>query len=215
MGAIDDAKKEIKRIMPKKTAPKIGIRVEIKKGTIHIAALSIIEDLFIDYEYFIEMASKTKDEIEKKRFLRAACLTLNAYIEGSINSLLEIHLLSIGTDEKTIDKKLRYDKFYKKCDYLEKTYLPKELALPKSVREDLRTLRNHLMHFKGENLIIWDALSKDNIQNQKAFFFEWLRGLHRHMKVTNLNTNDEIDMIRLLLGKFSVVTDNLLPNKDE
>ena len=91
MGAIEDAKIKLSKILSE-PASKVGMRIVVDPdGRLEISALSAIEDLLDDYEFFINIATKAENEEEGNRFLRAACFSLNAYIEGSVNSLYEIH----------------------------------------------------------------------------------------------------------------------------
>jgi hypothetical protein len=177
MGAIEDARNKLRMILPQ-PASKLAIRVVIgQNSSIKISAISVIEDLLDDYEFFISNASKAEKEEEEKRFLRAACLLLNAYIEGSVNSLYKIH-----RKRENIGKKKNKRKFHERCKELERAYLfdGKGSFLSDEIRKELRKLRNELIHFsKGDNFLIWNELSISNLEKQKQTFVSWLSILYK------------------------------------
>ncbi|MFH0728116.1 MAG: hypothetical protein V2B19_17465 [Pseudomonadota bacterium] len=204
MGAIEDARKKLNRIIDK-PASDVAIRITVSPGgNLEISAVSVIEDLFHDYEFFMGLANKAENEMDAKRFLRAACFSLNAWIEGTVNSLYEIRCRRDDISEKN-----RKKSFHDKCCELETKYLNEDKGkyLNDSVRNGLRTLRNELTHFsKGDNFLVWDNLSVPNLEHQKQHFSLWLNHLYKLMNVKPISMSDEVDFLRLMVSKLGLNT---------
>lgn len=203
MGAIEDEKIKLRKILPE-PASKVATRIVVGPGgRLEISALSAIEDLLDDYEFFINLETKSENEEEEKRFLRAACFSLNAYIEGSVNSLYEIH-----ARRNRIGKKKRKRHFHSKCEELENHYLDKDKNghLNDIVRKELRNLRNELTHFsKGDNFLVWENLTISTLENQKQVFSSWINSLYKHMNVKPIRMSDEVGLIQLILAKLGLL----------
>ena len=98
MSEIEKLKKQFQKISGDRKGPlQAGaeIAINIKNGEIKIEIVSIIEDLKTDTEYYLKEAKKEKDPINKKRNIRAAVLTFNAYVEATINQLYSAILYGV------------------------------------------------------------------------------------------------------------------------
>jgi hypothetical protein len=211
MDAIEELRKKMQEIYhnrPPAIVNGVELKINIEGDKINLEVISIIEDLRHDYEYFIDMASKAKNIIEEKRFLRVAYLTLNAYIEASINHLYTINLKDQGKTTDLIKRQLKKKNYFQKCEEIENNYLQKNI-LSVDEKKELREIRNKLLHFKGEDLKVWDQLSLDKLKSQKEKHELWLKKLREGIKIEEPNSDDTINFIRLFLSKIGIKTNIL------
>lgn len=210
MSAIEELRRKLQELYhnrPPAIVDGVELKINIEGDKIKkLEAISLIEDLRHDYEYFIDMASEAKNIIEEKRFLRAAYLTLNAYIEASINHLYTINLIDQGKTMDFIKRQLKKKNYFQKCTEIENNYLQKNI-LSDDEKKELREIRNKLVHFKGEDLKVWDQLSLDKLKPQKDKHEFWLKKLREGMKVEEPNSDDTI--FRLLLSGMGIKTNVL------
>jgi hypothetical protein len=136
-----------------------------------IKTISMLEDYWHDYLHFKERAimETGKSELQHRRYLRAAFLTLMAYTEGVVNEWWSNILEKEGKSTREINKFVRREPFYAKCDNLMK----KALVIPTPNQQLInraKSLRNQYVHLTGENnAMLFDGLSETSlIETEKA-----------------------------------------------
>jgi hypothetical protein len=155
-------------------------------GDTSVETVSIIEDLWHDYQFFksqaadIEISPVTPDgEFVVKRYRRAALLMLVFYFEGVLNRWLRGILAEpdwLLMERKPIDKKV-------KC-------IEEKLAMLPAVGVDVseaKGLRDAFAHLKpGGDLKLFEAVTKSLLEESEGAITRWLAeaekviGIERH-----------------------------------
>ncbi|HBG05390.1 MAG TPA: hypothetical protein DDY22_07520 [Geobacter sp.] len=206
MSKIDEARESLKKAMGgRHGALHHGAEVSISVSgrTAEMKVISVIEDLKEDTDYFIACAKSEQNILQRKRFVRAGFLTLNAYIEASVNQLYSAMLLDAGVSDSEIETKLRFDKFHDKCKALERKCIPGS-RISKKERTKLRSVRNDLVHFKTGHLDLWHRLSLEDLESFCSKHKAWLGELRRNHAVQEPNTDDVSKFIKALSAALGV-----------
>jgi hypothetical protein len=185
--AVSKAQKELAKIYDGRSpfsAVGADIRITVKGNETKFEIISFTEDFEQDYEYFISIAKMNENISIQKRWLRAAFLMLNFFLEASINHLCSIAHLDIGEKGEYNFRK----SFYEKCKFLEKT-LDKDI-FPQSEKGKLRDIRNEMVHFKGNNISLWDKITLDDIELYRDKGLLWLEEIKKGMKLQTISSED-------------------------
>jgi hypothetical protein len=170
----------------------ITVTIPPDGGPITVETISILEDLWHDYQFFRCRAnaldcpgSKPGDRLVAKRFRRAALLMLHFYREGVANRWL---------------KGLRHDS---ERSAIEKQRLIAAVKSKLSAVDKLKKLRNDIVHLKpGNDLKLYDEITDELLGETEARITAWLDevevliGVERHP-----NTREESKALRQALGE--------------
>jgi hypothetical protein len=143
-----------------------------------IETISILEDLWHDYLFFRDSAAVAPDLHTRKRFERAAFLSLMAYAEGVVNEWLSKRTPAHrwpSVERKRADEKVT----------LLMKHAPGVVGQP--VRKATRNLRNSLVHLDpSRNAKIYREVSPDLLAKSESTLLSWIAkmevalGVERH-----------------------------------
>jgi hypothetical protein len=156
-----------------------GFRVVIGSNTagitsIEISHISILEDLWHDYNYYKNQA-KTVTSFRQKRCLRTAFIILFAYFDGVVNRWCNNQLLLQGKEEIEVRKYIRKNNIYIKCRYLAQRATVNKIENDESDMKMKKELRNELVHLDvNKDLDIHKRLNIRNLQETELLLISWL-----------------------------------------
>jgi hypothetical protein len=170
-------------------------------GDSKIETVSILEDLWHDYEFFktqaanLEQRPTTPDELFLvKRYRRAALLMLVFYFEGVVNQWLK-HLLGeaewLALERKPLEKKIW-------C--IEERLTPRPTA---SVDiNEVKSIRDALAHLKpGGDLKLFEAVTESLLADSENAIASWLTEVEGRIgKERHPNTREASRPFRQALG---------------
>jgi hypothetical protein len=170
-------------------------------GDSKIETVSILEDLWHDYEFFksqaaiLEQRPTTPDELFLvKRYRRAALLMLVFYFEGVVNQWLK-HLLGepewLTLERKPLEKKIR-------C--IEERLTPRP-----NTRVDIKEakgIRDAFAHLKpGGDLKLFEAVTESLLAESEKVIASWLTEIEGRIgKERHPNTREASRPLREALG---------------
>jgi hypothetical protein len=178
------------------------IRVTIRGGSARVETISILEDLWHDFEYFKSRAARLDrpgasagEHLRAKRYRRAAIVMLAFYFEGVVNSWLhallkreEFHAI----ERKPLDVKVKrlLDSVGSKGQHALKTSAAKQF-------------RNELAHLKpGRDLELFDKVTKPTLASSESTLVGWLTNMERLLGLSrHPNTEAESRGLRAALGE--------------
>jgi len=170
-------------------------------GDAHIETVSILEDLWHDYEFFkrqavnLEQRPTAPDELFLvKRYRRAALLMLVFYFEGVVNQWLKYLL---GEPEwSTMEKK----PLKKKVQCIEERLTPRPNT---SVDiEEAKSIRDALAHLKpGGDLKLFEAVTESLLAESEKAIVGWLTEVEGRIgRERHPNTREASRPLREALG---------------
>jgi len=180
----------------------VEIRILISpSGDATIETVSILEDLWHDYEFFkrqaanLEQRPTAPDELFLvKRYRRAALLMLIFYFEGVVNQWLK-HLLSepewLTMEKRPLEKKVR-------CIEERVTSQPNTSV---DINE-AKSIRNALAHLKpGGDLKLFEAVTESLLAESEKAIASWLTEVEGRIgKERHPNTREASRPVREALG---------------
>jgi hypothetical protein len=180
----------------------VQIRILISpSGDSQIETVSILEDLWHDYEFFksqaanLEQQPTSPDELFLvKRYRRAALLMLVFYLEGVVNQWLK-HLLGepewLSLERKPLEKKIR-------C--IEERLTPR-LNTGVDISE-AKSIRDALAHLKpGGDLKLFEAVTETLLAESERAIASWLTEVEGRIgKERHPNTREASRPLREALG---------------
>lgn len=177
------------------------IRVTVSpEGEAAVETVSLLEDLWHDYRYFLKHAESFASSEEahaglmEKRYSRAACVLFMFYLEGVLNNWLS---------ELLVDEEWRKEEFTSIERKLTKVadLVPVDASCLEAFRK-AKSIRNALAHLKpGNDLELWDALSVDSLRDAEAKIIFWLDAVEKDLGSSrHPNTKKESRALREALG---------------
>jgi hypothetical protein len=222
VGAISVAQQELTKLYggrPPAAVAGAGIRITATGSEFKFEIISFIEDFKEDYEYFISMAKSSDNIITIKRYLRAAFLVLNFFLEASVNHLCSIALSDMGKDEHYIKNYIGDPSVNKigknfgiKCKFLEQKYLKNNGILSINEKTELRRIRNEMVHFSGNNIKLWDKITLEPIEIYRDKCSLWLEAIRRGMNLKTISSEDLLNFFGGLMGALGVKVHSLPPS---
>lgn len=170
-------------------------------GDVTVKTVSVLEDLWHDYEFFKRRAAKLEqgppapDELFLvKRYRRAALLMLVFYFEGVVNQWLK-QLLGepewLAMERRPLEKKVR-------C--IEESVTPRpgtSLAF-----DEAKSIRDALAHLKpGGDLLLFEAITDSLLTESEKVMASWTTKIEERLgKERHPNTREASRPIREALG---------------
>lgn len=180
----------------------IRITIPPGGGSFRFETISILEDLWHDYQFFrdraLEIENTTQappgEQFIAKRYHRAALVMLVFYLEGVVNRWLQLFVESSEWAE--IEKHRLTDKIKR----LEKRTPRKPSARPRFTQA--KRVRDALAHLKpGGDLEIYDKVNGKLLAETEATITAWLTEMEELLGVArHPNTQEESRPFREALG---------------
>ncbi len=183
------------------------------KTTIH--APTILYDLYEDYRYFEDQASKfdrTNEPLTYKRMVRASLLAFTNYFEGVVNRWVGLIDPDFDTHKSIVDKlELIRDAAKRKGS---------RRSLPglKLNHRSLRALRNKITHLKlsDEDSEITEELLSGRFFHEAKNLHNWLRLASHSLELSVHDDPNQLMKPYLdALGKASAIREDPLSEEDE
>jgi hypothetical protein len=176
----------------RRTQMEITLTIPPNGQSIAVETISILEDLWHDYQFFRGQASmldcpgfKPGDRLVAKRFRRAALLMLHSYREGVANRWLRG--LRQDSERSTIERKR----------------LIAAVKARTAAADRLKNIRDDIVHLTpGNDLKLYDEITDELLGEAEASITAWLDevevliGVERHP-----NTREESRALRQALGE--------------
>lgn len=153
-----------------------SIIVEISSDTVNMVYVNVREDLWNDYKYFRDAAIKQSAEkggFIRKRYERAALVTLFSYMEAVVNVWLQ-RLLAKQNKGALFGR-------YQRCSLCEKCrqllkHSKAKLANPQFKKS--KELRNAVVHFgAGRDLAVYENITSELISRTEQTVEGWLNDM--------------------------------------
>ena len=160
------------------------IRVTIDGSRAQVETISILEDLWHDFEFFKSNALRldqsdapTSERLLAKRYQRAALLTLIFYLEGVVNHWLK-ELLA-DAEWKAVERKWCLEL---KIDKIQERLAAASEGAPEIT--EAKKIRNALVHLKpGSDLELYDKINVDLLEATERRIVTWLQATERALGI--------------------------------
>ncbi|MBE7467765.1 MAG: hypothetical protein HS114_01315 [Anaerolineales bacterium] len=172
------------------------LQIKISNSKIEIEAISIVEDLWLDYLFFKKQALIALEENKSflhKRYLRVTLLTLMSYFEAVVNNWCGNTLRENNKSYAQIQDFLRNKALPDKCKFLINETASNTSSPNKGAWQEAKKLRNELVHLKpGKDRLIFENLSIELLFQAEKEIIEWLDkvgkllGQERHPDTTKI-----------------------------
>lgn len=169
-----------------------------KEGNIHEFAISLLEDMWHDYLYFMEQANHYKDgksDFLTRRYLRVSLLTLIVYAEAVINRWCHIIKTKQNEPPEKIKEFIRYKPLLAKSKYVTEEVIKIDPSVKGLQLFSVKELRNEMVHFKpGNDLRIFVGISMEVVKAAEQELTDWMGTIEASMHLNrHPNTEEALD----------------------